>query len=213
MPRGSLVSMARAHSHHDDAGDPAAADASNGYEAVASAFMDLRDRSAIGADVVEAWARALPTGASVLDVGCGHGVPISMTLMRAGLSVFGVDASPSLVAAFRSRFPQATVACEPVESSSFFGRTFDAVVAVGLVFLLPPEAQHALVRKLAQASRGRLLFTSPAEACAWTDVLTGRPSRSLGANAYEAMLSDAGFTLARRFVDGGGNHYYDACKR
>jgi 2-polyprenyl-3-methyl-5-hydroxy-6-metoxy-1,4-benzoquinol methylase len=205
----------RARNQRDHAGEPTVDDASNGYESVASAFVGLRDRSMIGAGVVREWARALPAGASVLDLGCGHGVPISMTLMREGFEVFGVDASPSLTAEFRRRFPQAEVTCEPVETSRFFGRTFDGVVAVGLIFLLPAEAQCDLIRKLARALSpgGGLLFSSPAAACEWTDMLTGRPSLSLGAEVYGAALLDAGFTLSRQFVDEGGNHYYGACKR
>ncbi len=82
------------------------------------------------------------------------------------------------------------------------------------MFLLPAEAQRDLVRKLASALSpgGRLLFSSPAAACEWTDVLTGRRSLSLGAEVYEALLSEAGLTLTRRCVDEGDNHYYDACK-
>lgn len=80
----------------------------------------------------------LPEGVSVLDLGCGSGVPISEALLEEGCEVFGVDASPALVAAFRRRFPQAKVACEPVEESRFFDRTCDGVVAVGLLFLLAP---------------------------------------------------------------------------
>jgi hypothetical protein len=56
-------------------------------------------------------------------------------------------------------------------------------------------------------------FTSPTQACTWTDVLTGRPSQSLGAQAYEATLSAAGLTLDAEYADEGDNHYYGACKR
>src|SRR5579871_2996346 len=89
--RGSPTpTMVRARNQRDHAGEPNVDDASNGYESVAAVFVGLRDPM-IGAGVVREWARALPAGASVLDLGCGHGVPISMTLMREGIEVFGVD--------------------------------------------------------------------------------------------------------------------------
>lgn len=191
------------------------ADPSSGYEAFAPEFVERRDRTSIGVATVRAWARTLRPGAAILDLGCGHGVPISMALMDEGLSVHGVDASPSLVAEFRRRFPHASVACETVENSRFFGRTFDAVVAVGLMFLLAPQVQRDLIRKVARAlvPGGRFLFSCPSQACTWTDILTGRPSLSLGAQEYEAVLAGAGLTLVAEHVDEGDNHYFDACLR
>ncbi len=187
-------------------------DASSGYEAVASAFVDRREQSEIGVATVRAWARSLGPGASILDLGCGHGVPLSMALMDDGFVVCGVDASPTLVAAFRQRFPHAHVAREAVEDSTFFGRTFDGVIAVGLLFLLSAETQRDVIRKVARALNhgGTFLFTSPAQPCTWTDVLTGRLSQSLGADEYNAVLSSAGLAPVAEHVDEGGNHYYEA---
>lgn len=188
-------------------------DPSNGYEAVASEFVKRR-HSSIGVATVRTWARSLPSGAPILDLGCGHGVPISQALMNDGFVIYGVDASPSLTAAFLRRFPHAHVACETVEDSRFFGRTFDGIVAVGLMFLLPAEVQQDLIRKVALALNpgGRFLFTSPAQPDTWTDVLTGRQSQSLGAEEYKAILSTLGLNPVAEYVDEGDNHYYGACK-
>ncbi len=186
-------------------------DPSHGYEAIAPEFLRQRDRSRIGAATVQRWARALPPGGAVLDLGCGSGVPISVTLADAGLAVYGIDASPTLIDAFRRRLPAAEVACESIEDSTFFGRTFDGVVAVGLMFLLSAGAQRGLLRRVAAALNpdGRFLFTSPTQACTWVDVLTGRESRSLGAEAYAAVFAEVGLVLEGEYEDEGENHYYD----
>jgi SAM-dependent methyltransferase len=190
-------------------------DRSNGYDAIAADLMAGRDRSNIGVATVRNWARSLPVGASILDLGCGHGVPISAALMDDGFIVYGVDASPSLTAAFRSRFPQANVACEAAEDSTFFGRTFDGVIAVGLMFLLPAEAQRKLIHRVALAlkPRARFLFTAPTECATWADMLTGRQSLSLGDETYKAILSEAGLLLVDEYADEGKNHYYDSAQR
>ena len=156
-----------------------------------------RMRPAIGEARVRAFARALPCGAAVLDAGCGAGIPVTQALQEAGLTVYGVDASPSLVAAYRARFPAAQVACEALETSALFGRSFAGVVAWGVLFLLPADAQRALIQRLATVLEpaGRLLFTAPAVACTWQDALTGLPSRSLGAEAYAEVLRPAGLAL------------------
>jgi hypothetical protein len=59
-------------------------DKSNGYEEIASIFIDGRGRniSGVGASAVVDWSRMLTMGASVLDLGCGTGVPISQALIE-----------------------------------------------------------------------------------------------------------------------------------
>ena len=185
-------------------------DASNGYEACAAEF--IKARRSIGAAHVRTWAALLPDGADVLELGCGFGVPISQALIESGLKVYGVDASPSMLAEFRKRFPHATVECRPVEESSLFDRKFDGVVAWGLIFLLNPETQISVIGKAAAALNegGRFVFTAPAQVCTWNDVLTGRESVSLGREAYVSALRSAGLELVAEFDDEGNNHYYSA---
>lgn len=185
-------------------------DPSNGYEAAAARFVASRSR--IGADEVGAWAGSLPRGASVLDVGCGHGVPITEVLLAAGCRVHALDAAPSLVAAFRERFRDVPVACEAAETSTFFHRSYDGIVAWGLVFLLEPAGQRRVIPAVSRALArgGSFLFTAPAAPCTWTDVLTGRLSTSLGSAAYHDLLASEGVLVQREFDDEGGNHYYIA---
>lgn len=187
-------------------------DASNGWEAVAKEFIAAR--SLIGRDTIRAWARALPPGGTILDLGAGSGVPLAAALIADGFAVCAVDASPSLVAAFRQRFADAEIACEPAEDSAFFHRTFDGVMAIGLIFLLPAASQCALIRRVfgALKPRGRFVFSAPREACVWQDRLTGRPSRSLGAQAYGALVREAGMRLIGTHHDEGQNHYFEAEK-
>ena len=190
-------------------------DPSNGYEAVATELIAVRQQSRIGLARIHVWGRSLPQGASILDLGCGFGVPISQALINDGFVIYGVDASPSLIAEFRRRFPDVNVACEAVEDSRFFDRTFDGVIAVGLLFLLSEDSQRDLIRRvgLALNSGGRFLFTSPAQSCTWTDILTGRESLSLGAAAYKTIIADARLNLVGEHLDEGDNHYYDTCRQ
>lgn len=194
-------------------------DRSNGYEGVAIEFLAGRGRApstAIGARAVRDWARSLPPGATVIDLGCGSGLPITKVLVNEGLNVYAIDASPSLVHAFRNNLPEIPVACEAVEDSLFFGRMFDGVVAWGLIFLLPAEEQRRLIHRVAAilAPEGRLLFTSCAgtEPLVWNDAMTGLESRSLGAVEYRRELSTVGLSLIREYEDEGENHYFDALK-
>jgi len=192
-----------------------AEDRSNGYDMVASEHIARREQRNIGVATVRRWARSLPSGADVLDLGCGHGLPLSKALLNDGFVVYGVDASPSMVAAFHQHLPQGNVACEPVEDSRFFGRLFDGILAWGLLFLLAENAQRSLIHKVALALNqgGRLLFTSPAQSCTWRDALTGLESRSLGAETYKALLLEADLVLVGEHTDEGDNDYYEAAKQ
>ena len=193
-------------------------DLSNGYESVAAAFLAGRGRApstAIGARLVREWARTLPRGAAVVDVGCGSGLPITKVLVSEGLNVYAIDAAPSLVEAFRHTLPQTPVVCEAVEDSLFFNRLFDGVLAWGLIFLLLPDVQRSLIRRMADilVPGGRLLFTSPAEPLVWNDAMTGMESRSLGAAEYRRLLSAGDISVSSEYEDEGQNHYFDSFKR
>jgi SAM-dependent methyltransferase len=188
-------------------------DRSNGYEEHAETFLRWR-HPRIGQDIVREWARELSSGAAVLELGCGDGV-ISQVLAHADLALYGVDASPTLLRAFRERFPAAQAECAAAEESTYFDRTFDGVVAVGLIFLLPEGAQRIVFDKVAHAIKpgGRFLFTAPRDACSWTDTLTERESRSLGVEVYERLLRELGLEVSSGRVDEGDNHYFFAVKR
>ena len=192
-----------------------AADSANGYEGIAERFIARRGKrptvgDAIGAATIRAWAESLPVGATVLDLGSGPGEPSTRILREAGLTPFAVDASPTMVAAFRERFPDVPIECTTVEASSFFGREFDGVLAWGLLFLLEPDAQAQVIEKVARALKrqGRFLFTAPRESHEWFDAMTGRPSRSLGAATYERLLRAAGLLRVDEARDEGDNYYY-----
>lgn len=189
-------------------------DKSSGWEALSPAQVAQLQSSSIGVDVVKAWARSLPKAAVVVDLGAGPGGPRSAALARPGFAHYAIEASPSLAAAYGQRFPYARVACEAAEESSFFGRTFDAVMAWGLLFLLPAEAQEQVIQNVGRALKlgGRFLFTAPRQECTWNDLFTGRPSISLGEQKVEALLQRAGLELVATQVDEAENHYYVSMK-
>ena len=141
-------------------------------------------------------------------------MPISEALIAEGFEVYGVDASATMIEAFLRRFPEAHAQSASVEDSDFFRRTFDGVVASGLMFLLPAGIQALLIHKVAAVLNptGRFLFTSPQESCTWYDALTGRDSISLGSHVYGQILNAQGFTVVGERFDEGRNHYFFTLK-
>ena len=194
-------------------------DLSNGYESISAEWLATRGNGrtrsdAIGVKEVRRWAKTLPPQSSVIDLGCGPGFPITAVLIEEGLEVFGVDAAPSFVAAFQQNLPGTPVVCESVLESSFFNRKFDAVLSIGLIFLLRADEQRRLIQRFADAlvPGGHLLFTAPAEPGIWTDVMTGLQSTSLGAEEYRSQLAAVGLSVTAEYEDEGQNHYFSALK-
>ena len=184
------------------------------YEMHALEFLAARDESLVGAGIVASWARALPVGTDVIEIGCGGGYPVSRTLVEAGLSLWAIEPSPTLLERFRVRFPDIPTECAPALESAYFGRQFGAAIAIGLLFLLEPSEQVALLRRVSEIRLpgGRFLFTAPIETGRWRDTTTGHECRSLGRATYVAALENAGFCVIGTHVDEGKNNHYEARK-
>src|SRR5262245_61093670 len=68
----------------------------------------------------------LPAGPSILDLGCGAGIPVARDLVRIGFNVTGVDASRGRVQCAIRNVPQARFVLEDMASVQFAPSTFDA---------------------------------------------------------------------------------------
>ena len=182
------------------------------YEMHAHEFLDARDQSRVGADIVAHWARELPAGVDVIEIACGGGYPVSRVLVETGVNLWAIDASPALLERFRRRFPGVPAQCSPALESDYFGRKFGAAIAIGLLFLLEESEQVALLHRVSEILMpgGRFLFTAPLETGEWRDMTTGHPCRSLGRARYVQTLESAGFRVLGTHIDEGKNNHYDA---
>lgn len=192
---------------------PDKSDKSNGYDALADVFVRARN-AGIGPSVVREWCKSLPPGATVLELGCGFGL-ISQVILDGGFTLYGIDASEKMIRAFRERFPNIQAECGAAEESAYFDRSFDAIVAWGLLFLLPESTQKTIIAKASQALApgGRLLFTATEKAAAWDDGMTGLLSVSLGAERYDELLAEHGLEVTGHATDIGDNYYFFAVKK
>ena len=174
-----------------------------------------------GVPEVESLAASLPAGASVLDAGCGNGIPLTRALLAAGCQVFGIDSSTAMLERFRRNFPRVPVVLAQIETYDFAGRTFDAAIAWGVIFHLPLDRQRQAIANIASALKpgAPFLFTSGDEPGDDPVGITGQmngvtfPYYSFGAESYRRLLADAGCTLEHTHIDAGKNMYYLARKR
>ncbi|PSL00918.1 methyltransferase family protein [Murinocardiopsis flavida] len=134
---------------NDDDGDKPDSDVRSWVDrqaAQAAAFDDIGERydEAFPAKegqlaAVEPLICGLPPGSSVLDIGCGTGVPTMRRLTEAGLRVTGTDISPVMLELARSNAPKAElVEADMVDLDPDTGQ-YDAVVAFFSVLMLPRD--------------------------------------------------------------------------
>ncbi len=125
--------------------------------------MIYQQRQAAVLDYVDA--AALPSGARVLEIGCGAG-HLTVRLAERDLRVDAVDASQAMVDSTADRAREAglgeriTVAVADVHALPFAPEHFDLVVAVGVIPWLhsPRDAVAEMVRVLRPA--GQLVLTA-----------------------------------------------------
>ena len=120
-----------------------------GYDRVAGRYLaskDAGDPTTLAA--LEGLARGLPPGASVLDLGCGAGVPVTRWLARR-FAVTGVDLSARQLELARRHVPAARfLRADMSELQSFAPETFDAVVAFHSIIHVPRAEHPALLLKI-----------------------------------------------------------------
>ncbi|WNJ88523.1 methyltransferase domain-containing protein [Bosea sp. 685] len=146
----------------------------------------------------------LPTGAGVLDIGCGSGLPIARELIARGFDVTGLDGTPAVLALFQRNLPGAPAHLADMRELAL-GRRFAGLLAWDSFFHLSPKDQRAMFPRFqAHAAAGAaLMFTSgPAEGNAIGE-LEGDPlyHGSLGPDEYRALLDAAGFEVVDHAVE------------
>ncbi len=102
----------------------------------------------------------LDRGARVADLGCGSGV-FSDLLQRAGFSCVGLDLSPKLIAAGRSKFPKVEFLEGDVEHLPFPDASFDGILLSGIVHHLPDPSRCASEIYRVLRPRGRFVAFDP----------------------------------------------------
>jgi 2-polyprenyl-3-methyl-5-hydroxy-6-metoxy-1,4-benzoquinol methylase len=178
------------------------------YDTIATWFMQNR-QSQIGLGEAAKLAALLPAGAKVLDLGCGHGIPIAQYLVQHNFEVYAIDSSAKLIAQFNHNFPGIPVECAYIQDSDFFSTTFDAVICYGVLFHLSAHDQRKVLQKITSVLylRGILLFTASNEAIEGTSQMNGQsfPYLSFGTEAYTRFLNEQGMELLDAYWE---NHVY-----
>lgn len=178
-----------------------------GYDACAEAYAQARH----GEVTPEFhWLlQHLPTGASVLDIGCGAGVPIAQMLAEQ-FRVTGVDISAAQLALAQTYVPNGTFIHGDIMAQNFAPDTFEGILMFYALFHLPREEHRELLSRIYRWLKpsGYLLFTVAREAeAAYTEPdffgVTMYWS-NYGLADYQRILTESGFRLLKQVDIGHG---------
>lgn len=159
--------------------------AQEAYEANARAYDAKRSRALAEAQWLRRFARALPQGARVLDLGCGSGLPISGWLIDKGFQLTGLDFAPAMLDICRTRWPDGDWRLGDIRTLDL-PETFQGIIGWDSVFHLSPDEQRAALPVLARHLEpgGVLMVTVGHEAGEVTGTVEGN-------TVYHASLAPA----------------------
>lgn len=194
------------------------------YDLIADWYASERvDTTVDGSGVPEvmALAASIHPGGRVLDVGCGHGVPLTKALLASGHRVVGIDSADNMLRRFRVNCPQAPAVMCTAQACPFADETFGAAVAWGVLFQLKQAEQVEVIASVSRVLKtgAPFLFTA-----GYADVLDDSADHvgtmngvefhyySFTKDGYRSILGDHGFTLIDFHTDSGQNGYYLARK-
>jgi SAM-dependent methyltransferase len=186
-----------------------------GYDALSVRYDEEYGGDTKYRDWLDELRERVPAGGTVLDLGCGSGIPVARDLSEAGYRVTGIDISEVQIRRARALVPLADFVCADITTIAFDLGSFDAVVSLFALIHLPLEDQPSLLARIAAWLRPGGVFLATTGYWAWT----GAEENWLGGGApmwwshadvatYRRWITTAGLSVEREeFVpEGDGGH-------
>ncbi len=173
-----------------------------GYDQIADTYLEWAQhvRVAERQKYTDLFLENVSAGATVLELGCGPGVPTTQILAQ-HYAVTGVDFSAEQTRRARQHVPDSTFIQADMTTVEFESASFDAVIAIASIIHVPRSEQPALFQNIAHWLRpdGLLIVSLGA-----SDSEHGYEDDWLGAPMYwssydtatnRQMIVDAGFEI------------------
>lgn len=141
----------------------------------------------------------LPTSPTMLDLGCGAGVPCTALLAEHG-DVIGVDLSSSQLRLAREKAPSARFVKANMTTVEFRPATFDAVTAFYSITHVPRDQHGALFQRFATWLRPDGLFLAALGSREVSDTVDEWPGTPMFFSSHDTatnrrLLAEAGLSV------------------
>jgi ubiquinone/menaquinone biosynthesis C-methylase UbiE len=172
-----------------------------GYDRIAGKYLAERTSSSVGEDILllNELVERLPSGADVLDAGCGAGVPVTKILSQF-FNVTGIDFSHEQITLARQLVPDAQFLCEDITRLSFADNSFDGICSYYTIIHIPRHLHQALLEnfhRMVKPSGYMLLCLGASDLDDDIDDFHGATMywSHYDAETYRRMITDTGFEL------------------
>jgi SAM-dependent methyltransferase len=155
------------------------------------------------AEWVEILSQHVPAGSSVLDVGCGCGLPATK-LLAERFDVTGVDFSEVQIKRAQRLVPGAQFLREDIIDLAFDPESFDAIVSFYAIIHMPLEQQPELFSRFAQWLRPAGILMAIVGHRAWT----GTDDAYLDVEGGLMAWSHADEDTYLQWIEGSGLHVH-----
>jgi trans-aconitate methyltransferase len=182
-----------------------------GYDLMAVDYLADRERLKSG-KYVQKLLKYLPKDSTILDLGCGAGVPVDDVLLKAGHSVVGVDISPMQIKLARKNCPKGQYLVGDIATLAETEYQVQGVVVLYALFHLPRTDHPRILRVIASnmVRGGVLLITMGDHPFEGEHRLYGQTmwSSQWGTARNREMVESAGFrTIVDEMDTSGGERH------
>lgn len=179
----------------------------DGYDKIADVYLANRDRLKSGR-YVQQLLKYLPKNSTILDLGCGAGVPVDDILLKAGHEVRGIDISSEQIKLARKKCPRGQYSVGDIQDLESGQYQAQAVVSFYTIFHIPRAKQGNLLKVMASflPKGGMLLITMGDREFEGEHILHGEKmwSSQYGTKQNREMVERAGFGIITDELDNSG---------
>jgi cyclopropane fatty-acyl-phospholipid synthase-like methyltransferase len=172
-----------------------------GYDRIADHYLERFGHSSVRAAKLAEVIERLPASASILDLGCGAGIPVAHELVTSGFNVTGVDASRGQIERARRNVSGAHFIQADMVSVELAPESFDAILAFYSLTHLPKSEHASMIERLAGWLRpgGQFLANFGAAEGEWSEEWLGTTMffSHHHPEMTKRLVQDAGFRLQR----------------
>lgn len=183
----------------------------DGYDKIAATYLASRDKLKSG-KYIQQLLKYLPKNSTILDLGCGAGVPVDDVLLKAGHRVIGIDNSSEQIKLARKLCRGAEFVVSDIASLKNEEYEVQAVVSFYTLFHVNRTKHLELLKIIASylPKGGMLLLTMGDREFEGEHVMYGAPmwSSQYGTRRNREIVEQAGFGVISDEIDvsGGERH-------
>lgn len=180
-----------------------------GYDKVAQNYSSQRDQFR-NDKYLERLVKLLKSGSTILDIGCGAGVPVDKYLVGRGFRVIGIDISEKQIELAKKNVPQAFYKTKDMSELQYGEYQVDGVISFYAIFHTPREQHKELFKKINSflPKDGLILVTMGAGEWEGTEEDfhgTKMWWSHYGAEKNKEIIKKAGFKILLDEIDTSGN--------